>query len=61
MAIATVNPTTGQTLKTFHPLSDSQVENRTQRAASGRFFALSRTITASRSPRQSGMARRRCG
>jgi succinate-semialdehyde dehydrogenase/glutarate-semialdehyde dehydrogenase len=33
MAIATVNPTTGKTLKTFEPLSDSEIENRIQRAA----------------------------
>jgi succinate-semialdehyde dehydrogenase / glutarate-semialdehyde dehydrogenase len=33
MAIATVNPATGETLKTFEPLSDAQVEKKLQRAA----------------------------
>jgi len=32
MAIATVNPTTGQTLKTFAPLSDQQIEQKIARA-----------------------------
>jgi len=33
MAIATINPATGQVLKTFEPLSDAQVEVKLQRAA----------------------------
>jgi succinate-semialdehyde dehydrogenase/glutarate-semialdehyde dehydrogenase len=33
MPIATVNPATGKTLKTFKPLSDSEIEARMQRAA----------------------------
>jgi succinate-semialdehyde dehydrogenase/glutarate-semialdehyde dehydrogenase len=33
MAIATINPATGKTLKTFDPLSDAEVEDRLQRAA----------------------------
>src|SRR6204780_4214854 len=32
MAIATVNPATGETLKTFEPLSDAQLEEKLQRA-----------------------------
>ena len=33
MAIATVNPATGQLVKSFEPLSDSQIEEKLQRAA----------------------------
>ena len=33
MAIATINPATGQVLKTFEPLSDAQIEVKLQRAA----------------------------
>ena len=33
MAIATINPTTGQTLKTFETLTDSQADQKIQRAA----------------------------
>ena len=33
MAIATINPATGQTLKTFVPLSDAQIEEKLQRAS----------------------------
>lgn len=33
MAIATVNPATGETLKTFEPLSDSEIDARLERAA----------------------------
>ena len=33
MAIATINPATGQVLKTFEPLSDAQLEQKIQRAA----------------------------
>jgi succinate-semialdehyde dehydrogenase/glutarate-semialdehyde dehydrogenase len=32
MAIATINPTTGETLKTFEPLSDAELEDRLARA-----------------------------
>src|SRR5271170_8099074 len=34
MAIATINPTTGEVLKTFEPLSDSQIEQKLQLASS---------------------------
>jgi hypothetical protein len=30
MAIATINPTTGETLKTFEPLSGAQIEQKIQ-------------------------------
>ncbi|MBZ5659441.1 MAG: NAD-dependent succinate-semialdehyde dehydrogenase [Acidobacteriia bacterium] len=33
MAIATINPATGQTIKTFEPLSDAQVDQKIQKAA----------------------------
>ncbi len=33
MAIATINPATGEILKTFDPLSDSQIDEKLQRAA----------------------------
>src|SRR5260370_34726287 len=33
MAIATINPATGQVLKTFEPLSDAQIEVKLQKAA----------------------------
>src|SRR5271170_941150 len=33
MAIATMNPATGQILKTFDPLSDAQMDDKLQRAA----------------------------
>jgi succinate-semialdehyde dehydrogenase/glutarate-semialdehyde dehydrogenase len=33
MAIASINPATGQLLKTFEPLSDSQIDQRLERAA----------------------------
>jgi succinate-semialdehyde dehydrogenase/glutarate-semialdehyde dehydrogenase len=33
MAIATVNPATGETLRTFQPLSDQQIEEKLQRSA----------------------------
>src|ERR1035437_7532196 len=33
MAIATINPMTGQTLKTFEALTDSQTDQKIQRAA----------------------------
>ena len=33
MAIATINPTTGETLKTFEPLSDEALEDKLARAA----------------------------
>jgi succinate-semialdehyde dehydrogenase / glutarate-semialdehyde dehydrogenase len=32
MAIATMNPATGQLLKSFEPLSDAQIEAKLQRA-----------------------------
>jgi len=42
MAIASINPATRQTLKTFEPLSDSQIEDRLQRAALA--YARHRTV-----------------
>ena len=33
MAIATINPATGETLKTYEPLSDEALEDRIARAA----------------------------
>ncbi|MDX6219441.1 MAG: succinate-semialdehyde dehydrogenase / glutarate-semialdehyde dehydrogenase [Frankiales bacterium] len=33
MPIATINPTTGETLKTFEPLTDAEVDERVERAA----------------------------
>jgi succinate-semialdehyde dehydrogenase/glutarate-semialdehyde dehydrogenase len=33
MAIATINPATGKALKTFEPLTDSEIDKKTQRAA----------------------------
>ena len=33
MAIATINPATGRTEKTFTPLTDEQIEQKLQRAA----------------------------
>ena len=32
MAIATINPATGETIKTFTPLSDAEIETRLARA-----------------------------
>jgi succinate-semialdehyde dehydrogenase/glutarate-semialdehyde dehydrogenase len=42
MAIASINPATGELLKTFEPLSDSQIEQRLQRAAAA--FYKYRTV-----------------
>jgi succinate-semialdehyde dehydrogenase/glutarate-semialdehyde dehydrogenase len=42
MAIATINPTTGQTLKTFEPLTDAELEDRLARAAAA-FVSYRRT------------------
>src|SRR3954469_8838075 len=47
MAIATVNPATGEVLKTFDPMSDDQIEARLAAAVSG-FEALRRTSFADR-------------
>jgi hypothetical protein len=33
MAIATINPATGETLKTFDPLSGAEIEDRLERAS----------------------------
>ena len=33
MAIATINPATGETLKTYEPLSDEALEDKLARAA----------------------------
>ena len=43
MSIATINPATGETLKTFQALSDAQLEEKLQRAASA--FAQFRKST----------------
>jgi succinate-semialdehyde dehydrogenase/glutarate-semialdehyde dehydrogenase len=42
MAIATINPTTGQILKTFEPLTDAELEDRLARAAAA-FASYRRT------------------
>jgi succinate-semialdehyde dehydrogenase/glutarate-semialdehyde dehydrogenase len=42
MAIATVNPATGETLRTFEPLTDAQIEEKLERAA-GAFREYRRT------------------
>jgi len=49
MAIATINPATGQTIKTFEPLTDSQVDQKIARAAE-----VFRGSTGYRSPRARG-------
>ena len=43
MAIATINPATGQLLKTFEPLSEAQIDQKLQRAADA--FSKYRRIT----------------
>ncbi len=43
MAIATINPATGKLLKTFEPLSDSQVDEKLQRATAA--FFKHRTVS----------------
>jgi succinate-semialdehyde dehydrogenase/glutarate-semialdehyde dehydrogenase len=53
MAIATVDPTTGQTLKTFDALSEAEVADRLDRAA--RAFAGYRTTSYDQ---RAGWARR---
>ncbi len=47
MAIATINPATGKTLKIFEPLSDSQIDRRIERAA-GTFREFSRLTFSQR-------------
>jgi succinate-semialdehyde dehydrogenase/glutarate-semialdehyde dehydrogenase len=47
MAIATVNPTTGETLKTFEPLTDAELDERLARAAAA-FASYRRTSFAER-------------
>jgi len=47
MAIATVNPATGETLKTFEPLSDAQLELKLQKAADT-FLSYRKTAFAER-------------
>ncbi len=47
MAIATINPSTGELLKSFEPISDSQLEAKLQRAV-GAFQEFGRTSFASR-------------
>jgi succinate-semialdehyde dehydrogenase / glutarate-semialdehyde dehydrogenase len=48
MGIATVNPATGETLKTFDPLTDAQIEEKLDRAVRA-FDAYGRTPFANRS------------
>src|SRR5258707_1469183 len=50
MAIATINPATGETLKTFDPLSSDQIEEKLQRAVTA-FRAERKTSFAERSRR----------
>ena len=47
MAIATINPATGEVLKTFEPLSDSQIEQKLQLASSA-FSAYRKSSFAER-------------
>src|SRR3984885_7084317 len=47
MAIASVNPATGQLLKSFEPLSDAQIEGKLKRAAEA-FSRYRRTTFAER-------------
>ena len=47
MAIATINPATGEVLKTFEPISDAQLEEKLQRAVST-FGEFRKTIFADR-------------
>jgi succinate-semialdehyde dehydrogenase/glutarate-semialdehyde dehydrogenase len=47
MAIATINPATGETLKTFEPLTDAELEDRLSRAAAA-FASYRRTSFAER-------------
>ena len=47
MAIATVSPMTGETLKTFDPLTDAEVDDRLARAAAA-FEGYRRTTYAER-------------
>ena len=49
MAIATINPTTGETVRTFEPLSDDALEERLARAAAA-------AASYRRTPRRSGPA-----
>jgi succinate-semialdehyde dehydrogenase/glutarate-semialdehyde dehydrogenase len=49
MPIASVNPTTGETIKTFDPLSESQINEKLQRAANT-FRAYRSTTFAEREP-----------
>src|ERR1700730_15699901 len=47
MAIATINPATGETLRTFEPLSDSQIKQKIQ-AAAGAFLSFRKLTFADR-------------
>ena len=55
MAIATINPATGETLKTFEPLSDSQIEQKLQLAASA-FATYRKSSFAERAQRMNKAA-----
>ena len=49
MPIASINPATGETIKTFEPLTESQIENKLQLAADT-FRTFRRTTIAEREP-----------
>ena len=57
MAIATINPTTGETLKTFEPLTDEALEDRLARAAAA--CASYRRTTSAAAGRLAAGGRRR--
>ena len=55
MSIATINPATGETIKTFEPLSEAQIEQKLQLAVSA-FHAESKTPFAERARRMMNAA-----
>ncbi|HEX7295514.1 MAG TPA: aldehyde dehydrogenase family protein, partial [Pyrinomonadaceae bacterium] len=55
MAIASINPTTGETLKTFEPHSPSQIEQKLQLAAES-FRSHRRTSLAERAAKMTRVA-----
>ena len=50
MAIATINPATGETLQTFEPLTDEAVEEKVARAAAARptFSSAASSVSCSK-------------
>ena len=44
MPIASINPATGETLKTFEPLSETQIDEKLQRAADTFFATYRRNV-----------------